>query len=334
MIGIGIETSCDETSAAVIEDGRKLRSCVIYSQIEEHRKFGGVVPEIASRSHLVRINGIFKKALEDAGVEATDLSYAAVTSRPGLTGSLMVGGMLAKCLQLVHGIPIVTIDHLEAHLYASLVHGGAAGEASLDRLSYPFLGLLLSGGNSAIFIVHGPGRMEQIADTADDALGEAFDKSAAILGLGYPGGPLVEKAAENAAPGDPIFHKLLRDETGLLFSFSGIKTAVIRAKEKGCAPEAICRDFQDTVFELVERMVLRAANQTGIRRVVASGGVLANGALRRRLDALKARQIEISYPASKMMCTDNGAMVASLGYFLFSAGVRDLVDFRVSDKRV
>lgn len=335
MIGLGIETSCDETSAAVIEDGRILRSCVIYSQIQEHMKFGGVVPEIASRSHLVKINGVFEKALEDAGVQAADLAYAAVTSRPGLTGSLMIGGMLAKCLELVHGIPIVTIDHLEAHLYASLVHGGAAGSASVESLSYPFLGVLLSGGNSAIFIVHGPGRMEQIADTRDDALGEAFDKSAAILGLGYPGGPLVEKAAEQASPGgQPIFQRLLRDEPGLLFSFSGIKTAVIRAKEKGHPVEAICRDFQDTVFELVERMILRAAEQTGIRRVVASGGVLANGALRRRLDLLRARQLEVSYPSSRMMCTDNGAMVASLGYFLFSSGVRDLVDFRVSDKRV
>lgn len=338
MIGIGIETSCDETSAAVIEDGRILRSCVIYSQIQEHQKFGGVVPEIASRSHLLKINGVFEKALSEAGASATDLSYAAVTTRPGLTGSLMIGGMLAKCLELVHGIPIVTIDHLEAHLYAVLVHGGAAGESALTALEYPFLGLLLSGGNSAIFVVHGPGRIEQIADTADDALGEAFDKSAAILGLGYPGGPLVEKAAaassSGAQAGPSIFHKLLRDEQDLAFSFSGIKTAVIRAKEKGHAPEIICRDFQETVFELVERMVLRASERTGIRRVVASGGVLANTALRRRLDTLRNRGLDVAYPASKMMCTDNGAMVASLGYFLFSQGVRDLVDFRVSDKRV
>lgn len=335
MIGIGIETSCDETSAAVIEDGRHLRSCVIYSQIQEHQKFGGVVPEIASRSHLLKMGGVFENALSEAGISAADLSYTAVTTRPGLTGSLMIGGMLAKCLELVHGIPIVTIDHLEAHLYAVLVQGGAAGETALDRLEYPFLGLLLSGGNSAIFVVHGPGKMEQIADTADDALGEAFDKSAAILGLGYPGGPLVEKTAALAqGPGPSIFHKLLRDEQGLAFSFSGIKTAVIRAKEKGHAVETISRDFQDTVFELVERMVLRASERTGIRRVVASGGVLANGALRRRLDSLRGSGLDVVYPVSRMMCTDNGAMVASLGYYLFSQGVRDLVDFRVSDKRV
>lgn len=346
MLGLGIETSCDETSCAVVENGRRLLSCVIYSQVPEHRKFGGIVPEIASRSHLLRINGIFAQALDEAGITPQEIGYAAVTTRPGLTGSLMIGGMLAKCLHLAHGLPIVTIDHLEAHLYAVLLHGGAAGDASVESFEYPFLGLLLSGGNSAIFVVHGPGHMEQIADTSDDALGEAYDKSAAILGLGYPGGPLVEKRAEQARrdsssgpdghpPGsERLFGRLLKDETGLSFSFSGIKTAVIRAKEKGHPVEIICADFQDTVFELVERMLLRASSQTGIRRVVASGGVLANSALRRRLDALSDRGLAVRYPLSRIMCTDNGAMAASLGYFLFQSGVRDLVDFRVSDKRV
>ncbi|MBL8019702.1 MAG: tRNA (adenosine(37)-N6)-threonylcarbamoyltransferase complex transferase subunit TsaD [Leptospirales bacterium] len=329
MIGLGIETSCDETSISVVEDGRRILSCVVYSQIQEHAKYGGVVPEIASRAHLEKINAVFAEAMAVARVKPGDLGYCAVTNRPGLTGSLMIGGMFAQCLNLTHSVPLVTIDHLEAHFYAVVLNEGEG------EFEFPFLGLLLSGGNSALFVVRGPEQMEKIADTLDDACGEAFDKTAAILGLGYPGGPLVEKAALSFTSNEPsIFAPLLRDEKNLAFSFSGIKTAVIRAKQNGHQNERICRDFQNTAFELVERMLLRAIEQTGLRRVVASGGVLANSTLRNRLTKVASdRKIALRIPGTKLLCTDNGAMVAAAGYFLFKAGKKDVVGFAVSDRR-
>jgi N6-L-threonylcarbamoyladenine synthase len=328
VLGLGIETSCDETSISVVDDGRHIRSCVVYSQIKEHAKYRGVVPEIASRSHLEKINFVYDQAMKEAGITPDALSYCAVTTRPGLVGSLMIGGMFAKCLYLVHRIPCVTVDHLEAHFYATVPDRA-------NDLQFPFLGLLLSGGNSALFVVEGPGKMDLIADTTDDACGEAFDKTAAILGLDYPGGPAVERAAEiwheDTAS---IFAPLLRDEANLSFSFSGIKTAVMRAKQNGHQAERICRDFQKTVFELVERMLLRAAKKTGLRRIVASGGVLANGLLRERLAALADREgLDLRFPLTKLLCTDNAAMVASLGYFLFVSGKKDVVGFGVSDRR-
>ncbi len=328
MIGLGIETSCDETSVAVVEDGLVQKSCVIYSQIKEHARFGGVVPEIASRSHLERINDVFAEALAQAGVRPADLDYCAVTNRPGLVGSLMIGGILAKSIHFTQGTPLVTCDHLEGHFYAAALDAGRP-------LDYPFLGLLLSGGNSAIFIVRGPGDLEQIADTTDDALGEAFDKAASVLGLSYPGGPSVEACAGGSVDqGPPIFARLLRDEHGLGFSFSGIKTAVIRAHRLGEKPERICRDFQTVCFELVTRMLKRAVEKTGIRRVVASGGVLANASLRASLEVCAEKErFELRYPEKRVLCTDNGAMIASLGYFLFRSGKKDVVEFAVSDRR-
>lgn len=328
MLGIGIETSCDETSVAVIEDGLIVRSCAIYSQVADHARFGGVVPEIASRSHLEKINSVFAQAMDDSGVRMEDLSYCAVTTRPGLVGSLMIGGILAKSIHLAFGTPIVTCDHLEAHFYAAALDAG-------KPLVYPFLGLLLSGGNSAIFIVRGPGDLEQIADTADDAIGEAFDKTAATLGLSYPGGPAVESCASGYVEKSPsIFTPLLRNEQGLLFSFSGIKTAVTKAKREGHDFAKICHDFQETCFELVTRMLARAVKQTGIDQVVASGGVIANTILRSRLESAAASgKFDLRYPAKKILCTDNGAMIGALGFFLFQKGKKDVVGFSVSDRR-
>lgn len=285
------------TPAAVIEDGRKLRSCVIYSQIQEHKKFGGVVPEIASRSHLVKINGVFGKALEDAGVNAGDLSYAAVTSRPGLTGSLMIGGMLAKCLELAPEFQSSQsiISKRICMLRLCTEARPAMRPWTLLRIRSSDFCFQAATRQSSLCTVRGVWSKLQIRQTTRSAkLSTRVLQYSAWVILAAP---LWKKQHNAPAGGEPIFHKLLRDEAGLLFSFSGIKTAVIRAKEKGHAAEAICRDFQATVFELVERMILRAAEQTGIRRVVASGGVLANGALRRRLDTLRSRQIDVSYPS-------------------------------------
>ncbi len=315
ILGIGIETSCDETSVAVVKNGRELLSNIIYSQIPEHAPFRGVVPEIAGRSHLQKINGIFEQALSEASVTAEKLDYIAVTNRPGLIGSLMMGGLLAKSLHLVYGIPLVTIDHLEAHLYAVALER--------DLPTYPFLGLLLSGGNSAIYRIDGPGEMTCVADTTDDALGEAYDKVASVLSLPYPGGPYVEKSAGLWTNRDlkSLFPLLMRNRpsTDMRFSFSGIKTAVLRAARAGEDIHRICYDFQETVFELVERILLRAVKKTGINSIIASGGVLANGNLRDRLNQMgKSHRIDVYFPGSKTLCTDNGAMVAACGFHHFN----------------
>ncbi len=323
MLGIGIETSCDESSVAIVEDGTKCLSNSIFSQIKEHASFGGVVPEIASRTHLEKINFVYQEALSQAGLRLEDLDYIAVTVQPGLVGSLMVGASFAKCLGIVTGLPVVRVDHLAAHLYAPCLEGW--------RPAYPFLGLLLSGGNSAIYIMKEAGVMEVLGDTLDDACGEAFDKIAALLGLDYPGGPSVEKKADEyledldkeqktaRQAAKPIFSPLLKKltDTEIAFSFSGIKTAVMQAHNRGVDTLRICYDFQNIVFELVERNLIKAYKQTAIKTVLAGGGVLANDNLRKRLERLSTKnELNIIYPRNKVYCTDNAAMVAALAYFM------------------
>ena len=349
MLGIGIESSCDETAIAIVKDGKHCLANIVASQIEKHAPFHGVVPEIASRAHLEKINFVYEEALEEAKVQRKDLDYIALTVQPGLVGSLMIGGAFAKTLALVTGLAILRVDHVEAHLYASCLEGW--------QPQYPFLGLLLSGGNSAIYQVEAPGKLKTLADTMDDACGEAFDKAASILKLdkSYPGGPAIEKKAleygsqyehekssgqssakEGNAP-PPLFRPLLKNRRSkeLVFSFSGIKTAVIHAHEKGIDPASICYDFQNTVFELVERNLLKAAKSTGIQSIVAGGGVLANESLRKRLEALsKAEGLQLRYPQKKIYCTDNAAMVAALGYFLrHSPWETKSLDFGVDSRR-
>lgn len=335
VVGLGIETSCDETSVAVIGNGNRILSNEIYSQIQEHAPFHGVVPEIASRSHLLKINPVFEKALEVAGISAAELDYCAVTSRPGLTGSLMIGGQMARCLNLVHGTPLITVDHIEAHMYAVFLED--------KNPQYPFLGLLLSGGNSAIFQINGPQEMELLGTTMDDALGEAFDKAASVLSLPYPGGPYVEKEALRYESENPdaydapsMFPRLLKDLPGdrIAFSYSGIKTAVLQAARKEEDTGRICFDFQRTSFELVRRMLLRAIDHTGLKTIVASGGVLASGSLRKVLNSIaREKDLQLHYPEDRKLCTDNAAMVGALGFRLFQAGVRSGLDFPVSSRR-
>lgn len=334
VLGLGIESSCDETSIAVVRDGKEILSNVVYSQIAEHAPFRGVVPEIASRSHLLKINDVLARALNEAGLSDTaSLDYVAVTNRPGLVGSLMIGAQLARSIHLVSGTPIVTVDHVEAHFYAGFIE-------RKETPDFPFLGLLLSGGNSALFRVDGLEQLVCIGDTRDDALGEAFDKAASLLELGYPGGPLVEKAAAGwqSPRGTPaLFTPLLKDLTPekISFSFSGIKTAVMLAARRGESIERIAHDFQTTAFELVTRMLLRGVQREGIRRIVASGGVLANGALRQTLDEMANREgLQLSYPRSRVLCTDNGAMVGALGFHLFRSGRIAPLDFPVSSVRL
>ncbi|MBP9885722.1 MAG: tRNA (adenosine(37)-N6)-threonylcarbamoyltransferase complex transferase subunit TsaD [Leptospiraceae bacterium] len=335
MFGLGIESSCDETSIGIVEDGKHLRCLKLFSQIETHAEFRGVVPEIASRAHLEKINLLLEEALDESGLSFSDLSYIAVTTRPGLLGSLMIGAQLARCISFVCKIPIVTVDHLEAHLSTVYLENKFP--------SFPYLGVLLSGGNSSIFIVEDYGKMKLIGDTSDDALGEAFDKVSALLQLPYPGGPAVEKRALQYVSQDgdnSPFPELLKDfpSDKIQFSYSGIKTSVMYYIKKHSLTEEkineICYHFQNTAFQLVEKNVLKAVKLTGIKTIVASGGVLANETLRNRFQKIADKKnLQVYYPEKKILCTDNGAMVAVLGYYLFQKGKVDTLDFKVSPNR-
>ncbi|TGN20141.1 tRNA (adenosine(37)-N6)-threonylcarbamoyltransferase complex transferase subunit TsaD [Leptospira idonii] len=334
--GIGIESSCDETSVAIVKEGRELLSLKIYSQIESHAPYRGVVPELASRSHLEKINLLLEECLEEANVSWEQIKYVAVSAYPGLMGSLMIGAQLARCISLVHSLPIVLVNHLEAHL--------AVVGLEEELPEFPVLGVLLSGGNSSVYLYHDFGKMELIGDTMDDSLGEAFDKVSSLLDLPYPGGPPVEKEAvlyESKSVGKlpSLFPKLLK-ESGeeIQFSFSGLKTAVlyhVKSQTKESLDVGrVCSDFQKTAFELVIRNIRKAVKKTGIRTVICAGGVLANGSLRNELELESKRQKwKLFYPRKKIHCTDNGAMVASLGYHLWKKGYNAPLNFKVSPKR-
>ncbi|MCW7481418.1 tRNA (adenosine(37)-N6)-threonylcarbamoyltransferase complex transferase subunit TsaD [Leptospira kanakyensis] len=332
--GLGIESSCDETSIAIVRDGKDLLSLKVYSQIDAHSPYRGVVPEIASRAHLEKINSLLAVAMDESGIEYSDLEYVAVTSYPGLVGSLMIGAQLARCISLVYGIPIVAVNHLEAHL--------AVIGLERDLPPFPWLGVLLSGGNSSIYLYKGFGDLQILADTRDDSLGEAFDKVSAVLNLPYPGGPYLEAKANVFLPakgeGNP-FPKLLKEdgEDLIRFSYSGLKTAVLyylKAHSENPPVEKISYFFQKTAFELVTRNLRKAIAKTGIRTVVAAGGVLANETLRNQLEKEKERSgFDLFYPGKKIYCTDNGAMVACLGYHLWKQKSFVGLDFKVSPKR-
>ncbi|MCX7679251.1 MAG: tRNA (adenosine(37)-N6)-threonylcarbamoyltransferase complex transferase subunit TsaD [Spirochaetes bacterium] len=314
ILGLGIETSCDETAAAVVRGGKEILSNCVFSQISLHKEYFGVVPEIASRAHLELINGIIEKALSDAGTSFANLSYVAVTHRPGLVGSLLIGMQSAKAISFACNIPLVAINHLEAHLYAPFLEG--------NELEFPYLGLLVSGGNTALYIVRDIGNMETVGKTADDAVGEAFDKVAKFLGLEYPGGPLIEKLAKSAIEKKIIFPKILPEpESGFRFSYSGIKTAVINfCKSNPNYPkEEIVYSFQERALEILVRRLFDAANIFKINRIVIAGGVAANSRLREMIEEQKKGNEIIAIPSARL-CTDNAAMVAGLGYHYFIRG--------------
>lgn len=333
MIGLGIETSCDETSVGIVRDGKELLSLKVYSQIPLHSPHGGIVPEIASRSHLEKLNPLLEESIREAKISFHELDYVAVTNRPGLLGSLLVGVQGARALGISLGIPVYPVDHLEAHFSVLSLE---------DKLPpYPFLGLLLSGGNTAIFLVKNPEEMDILSNTKDDAIGEAFDKVSVLLGLGYPGGPAIEREANKYTrkKGDiPLFPKLLKDSQDRQFSYSGIKTSVLQLLKKMGSQKPdlakVCFDFQNSVFELVERNLQAIVSDSAIRTVVAAGGVLANTTLRTRLDALGRRKnFKIFYPEKKIFCTDNGAMVACQGYILAKSGKQFSPNFKVTPSR-
>ncbi len=331
MIVFGIETSCDETAAAVVADDRRLLANVVLSQLDDHRPYGGVVPEIAARSHLEAVDAVAAEALRRAGVGFADLDGIAVTGGPGLIGGVLVGVMTAKAFALVHGLPFVAVNHLEGHALTARL---------TDDVAFPYLLLLVSGGHCQLLIAEGVGRFTRLGTTIDDALGEAFDKSAKILGLGFPGGPAVEQAALQGDPQHFALPRPMKGRDDCHFSFSGLKTAVRQAVERLPGGRAtpqdaadLCASFQaaagDVLADRVARAaaLFRAAHPEGSTLVVA-GGVAANRYLRTRLDAAAAENgLKLVAPPIAL-CTDNGAMIAWAGLEHLRLGRRDSLDFR------
>ncbi len=322
---LGIETSCDETSVSLADKGMVL-SNIVSSSVHLHSAYGGVIPEIASRYHSEYIFSIFSQALKRASKNAEDIELVAVTKGPGLPGSLLVGMAFAKAISYSLDVPIVGVDHVHAHLVSGFI-GGL--DPTPVRMRFPFLGLAVSGGHTSIYYCKSIDDFELIGRTKDDAAGEAFDKVAKVLELGYPGGPVIEKkAAEWAGSAGIEFPRALLDKTRALdFSFSGVKTAVLYYWQKSGKKEEdvtrICSAFQESVADTVVRKVKRALKTTKAKMLAAGGGVLNNGLLRERLSLLaEASGVEI-FLAEKEYCADNAAMVAILGELLYNIGCKD-----------
>ncbi len=318
MLVLGIESSCDETAAAVLADGA-VRADVVQSQDRIHARYGGVVPELASRRHIEVVLPVVAQALDGAGVRLGDLDGIAVTCGPGLVGSLLVGLSAAKAFAYAHDVPLVGVNHLEGHIFA--------GRLADPTLEPPFLALVVSGGHTALYAAEAELAYRLIGQTRDDAAGEAFDKVAKLLGLGYPGGPVVERTARGGDPRAIPFPVAQFQDGAPDFSFSGLKTAVsLYVREHGPLSPAgvadVCASFQATAVKMLVRKAVRAARRLGIRRILLTGGVAANRALR---DALEAECAEHGYrwtaPPARL-CTDNAAMIAAAGTARLRAGER------------
>ena len=325
---LGIESSCDDTSAAVIRDGYLL-SNVIASQ-DVHRAFGGVVPELASRAHELNIVPVVSEALSRAGVGAGDLTAIAFTRGPGLLGSLLVGTSFAKAMGVALGIPIVMVNHLQGHILANFVR---QPDKPVHEPEFPYLCLLVSGGNSQIVRVDDPLHFEILGQTIDDAVGEAFDKCSKMMGLGYPGGPIIDRLAKQ---GDPLRFKFAKPHIpGLDYSFSGIKTSLLYFVRDEMAgdpqfleknKEDICASFQKCLIDILLDKLIKAAKQTGIREITIGGGVSANSGLRARIEQEGRKRGWNTYLPEFKFTTDNAAMIAIAGYYHYLAGERTPLD--------
>jgi len=326
MLTLGIETSCDETSVAVTE-GRRVLSNEVTSSIHLHKKYGGVVPEIASRYHVEYIEEVLDKALKDSGKSLNDIKLISVTNGPGLVGALLIGISVAKSLSYAAKKPLVGVNHVLAHLYSAFLSEGVPAK-------FPFVGLVVSGGHTALFLCKGIGEQKLLGQTQDDAVGEAFDKVAKILGLGYPGGPVIEETAKRSSRANNIpFPKSYLGKDSLDFSFSGIKTAVlyyVRDKaHKGTGKKIsaalaadICYSFQEAALDVLVDKALLACRLNNTNSIIVGGGVAINGRLREKFEeAGKASGIKAYFP-EKRYCLDNAAMVASLGEEFYKKGHR------------
>jgi N6-L-threonylcarbamoyladenine synthase len=323
---VGLETSCDETSVAVIENGRRILSNVISSQIPVHQKYGGVVPELASRQHVENVVPVLDQALREAGVSLADLSAVGVTYGPGLVGALLVGVAAGKALAFAADVPLIGVHHLEGHIFAALL--------THPELEPPFVALVVSGGHTSLVEVADYESFRLLGQTRDDAAGEAFDKVARVLGLPYPGGPQVEKLAMAGNPTAIHFPRAFAGEDNFDFSFSGLKSAVINylhtAEQKGesvCSPD-VAASFQAAVVDVLITKAVRAAGRCGCPKLVLAGGVAANGTLRRALaESCTAAGVGFYCP-DIVLCTDNAAMIACRAYYQWLAG--DIADLSLN----
>jgi N6-L-threonylcarbamoyladenine synthase len=313
---LAIETSCDETSVAVVEDGRIIRSNVISSQIETHQKFGGVVPEVASRQHVESITLIIEEAIQQAGITLADVTAVAITQGPGLVGSLLVGMIAGKTLASTLDIPLIGVHHIAGHIYANRF---------VTELEYPCLALVVSGGHTELVVLEAPGRFKIIGRTRDDAVGEAYDKVARALGLPYPGGPHLDRLALES-DGEIKLPRAWLEPESYDFSFSGLKSAVLAAlnsaRMKGLelAPAHVARGFQDSVIDVLTEKAMRAAREYGAKQLLLAGGVAANKGLRAALTERCGRAgLPLVIPPLSL-CTDNAAMIAAAAYLKWESG--------------
>ncbi|HEX79056.1 MAG TPA: tRNA (adenosine(37)-N6)-threonylcarbamoyltransferase complex transferase subunit TsaD [Dehalococcoidia bacterium] len=314
----GIETSCDETAAAVVEDGFEILSNEIASQVEIHARYGGIVPEVASRQHILAIIPIIQQALDKANTGWQELDGIAVTNGPGLAGSLLVGVSVAKAIATGQGLSMIGVNHLEAHIYANWL--------GKNEPEFPLLCLIVSGGHSDLVLMRGHGDYTVLGRTRDDAAGEAFDKAARILGLGYPGGPAIDREAAKGNPCIDLPRSWLKGTND--FSFSGVKTALFRLVETDKINNTAdaAASFQEAVIDVLVTKTIAAAKQHRTKQILLSGGVAANRRLRQRLSDESPVPVLIPQP---MLCTDNAAMVAACGYFRLQAGKTDGMDMDV-----
>ncbi|MFQ5661365.1 MAG: tRNA (adenosine(37)-N6)-threonylcarbamoyltransferase complex transferase subunit TsaD, partial [Gammaproteobacteria bacterium] len=320
---LGIETSCDETGIAVYHPERGILAHALHSQAALHRAYGGVVPELASRDHISRILPLIRCVLDEAGVEPAEIGGVAYTAGPGLIGALLVGVAIGRSLAYAWGVPAVGVHHMEAHLLAPMLE--------LDAPAYPFLALLVSGGHTQLVRVNAPGQYLLLGETLDDAVGEAFDKTATLLGLNYPGGPELSVLAEQGRPDRFSFPRPMTKRPGLDFSFSGLKTYVLNTVHQAAEDEQtradIARAFVDAVVDTLVIKCRRAMRETGLRQLVAAGGVSANVQLRTALDLMVIKEGgRVFYPRAEF-CTDNGAMIAYAGYLHLQQGANEALAF-------
>ncbi len=315
---LALETSCDETSAAVLKNGREILSNIISSQIDEHKKYGGVVPEVASRKHIENVNMVIQEALDYANVSLKDIDHIGVTHGPGLVGALLVGLSTAKAMAYALRIPLVGVNHIEGHICANYIEH--------KELKPPYLCLVVSGGHSHIVYVKDYGIYETLGKTRDDAVGEAFDKVARTLGLGYPGGPLIDKLSKKGDPQSIHFPRAYLQEDSFDFSFSGVKSSVLNyinsQKQKGATinVENVAASFQQSVVEVLVNKTIRAADLKKTKSITLAGGVAANSQLREQLQGEgKKRNFSVKYP-SLQLCTDNAAMIGCAAYYSYIKG--------------